>query len=74
MTWTQSAIPTANISRTVSAIIVEIVTPSQTVIPQHHATLNAMVTMGHTSALPDRNNIHNNNENIRTISVPKIAI
>ena len=64
----------ANISSTVRAIMVDIVRPIQTVIPQHHATLMAMVTIGQANALPERNNIHNKKEKISTIRVPRSAI
>ena len=74
ITCMQSAIPTANISSTVRAIMVDIVRPIQTVIPQHHATLMAMVTIGQANALPERNNIHNKKEKISTIRVPRSAI
>ena len=62
--------PTANMSSTVSEMKVEIVMPSQTVTPQVQATLSAMVRMGQSTALKERNRIHSNMTKITTMSMP----
>ena len=72
MTCTQSAIPTENISNMVSAIILDSVTPSSTVTPQHQATLRVIVTIDQTSALAERNSTHSSTAKIITMRKPKI--
>ena len=65
---------TAKTRSTVRATIVDTVMPIQTVIPQHQATLSAIVTIDQIKALPERNKTHKSREKINTINVPNTAI
>ncbi len=61
-------------SRQVSTSMVDMGTPSQAVAPQVHSRLRAMVRIGQSTALKERNNTHSSPTKTPTIATPSSII